>query len=402
MIHNFNIFKKFRRSLDLLYIHFAPIRVTKFNYKDSGIKKLLDLRICFIKQETYSDLYTDPTLSGLDLLLSTIHRSGPIGLFNAKLFDFKILKSNNNYNECKVWEFIKEDMNGDSFDEILKNSSKIFTKLNGDTVNKKPQNFYSISQEKIDFSLYDIVISVNFPFTRDFILKYPQILWCYMPQEPSLRHYKWSKKSPLYNYNIFLNQQFTIRFKKRKSHEINFPYNFMHSSSFSNLLGLNNLNSNYNRNGIFIENHSLKSLTPIQLEKFSSIFSITFPCEELFEQVLLKMYKAKYFYSLRKNNFKLWGNSMIDAIASGLLSFGNPDEYVNLDLFTPFTIIYNTEEFLDKIIFLEKNTRIYYKEIQLQRQLLDKYCFYKPVLAISNSFYNLKTANISSKRNALE
>ena len=155
----------------------------------------------------------------------------------------------------------------------------------------------------------------------------------------------------------------------------------MSSKSFKNIKSYDSSK----RSGVYIENHSLWHLKDEELNDIRKFGNINHPKEEPYQAILLKMLDSKYFFSLRNNNFKIWGNSIIDAIGAGLLSFGNPEEYLNIALFTPFTSINRTVEFIDKIKFLEKNSSFYLKEIGLQTKLLDKYCYYNPIKNINKA-----------------
>ena len=373
-----------------LYISIARFRVSKFPYHSKGNEILRSLKICLVKQETYNDLYSDPSQRNLNLLFSTVHRSGPIGLFPAHEFDFKIMRLSES-EESLVWQHLEKDVGGDSFHKILSFKDMLFEKKSGAVINKSPQASVAQKAEDINWNNYDITISINFSVDRNVVLSNPDTLWCYMPQEPSLRHYKWSSKRPLYSYDIFLNQQFSFHLKKEikrvfsfgriASHEVDFPYNFMSSNSFHELEAI----APPQRSGVYIENHSFWHLSEVELRNLRRFGDISHPKEEPYQAILLKMLASKYFFSFRKNDFKIWGNSMIDAVGAGLLSFGNPDEYLNIGLFTPFTCVKTTDEFINKIEFLEKNPSFFLREVTLQRRLLDKYCFYNPIKSIHNA-----------------
>jgi|GEM_PF-6960634 len=372
-----------RKHLDDLFIKSAPWRVSTFNYKDEGQKILNELKICLVKQETFPDLYTNPNLRGKDLLFSTFHRSGPLGLLHAKRFDFFILKLSTSEESC-VWRFLAEDMNGPLEVKIRSFKDELFIKDSGQKVNEIPQSGFATPMSEIDWASYDIVISINFSVDEHIIKKHPKVLWCYILQEPSMRHYKWSGSTPLFSYDLFLNQKFTYRLSRRKVHEVNFPYNFMNSSTYQELVGP----ESNNRRGIFVEIHSMKCLNQKQIQQLESFGEVRYPREELFHSVLEKMNSSKYFFSLRGSSltFKIWGNSMIDAVAAGLLAFGNPFEYHNIGLFTSFTCIASFDEFIEKISLLEKNPALYIHELTIQKKLLDKYCFYRPIKQISNAY----------------
>ena len=388
---SFNLRAKIRKQIDLLYIYSSYFRVSNYPYRDKGLEIISKLKICLVKQENYTDLYTNPQATGLELLYSTIHRSGPVGLFDARNFDFRIIRLNES-EESRIWEHLAEDVGGESPEACLNNRYKIFVKESGETINSVPQTELAIHPSAVDWNQYDIVVSINFSLEGSLTKNHPNVLWCYMPQEPALRHYKLSQRAPLYAYDIFLNQQFTLKLKGNKKHEINFPYNLMHTNSFRKLVNT----EAPHREGVFVENHSLRSLDQNDIRSFAEFGETRHPKEESYASVLSKMLRSKYFFSLRKNDFKIWGNSMIDAVGSGLLSFGNPNEYVNVGLFTPFTVIKSPQEFIDKVAYLENNPRRYEKELKFQKKLLDKYCFFRPIRSLSDSM-KYKQKKVSSR-----
>lgn len=373
-----------RHYLDWMFIQTATLRVSGFNYKAEGRKLLNELKVCLVKQETFADLYTKPAYRGKELLLSTIHRSGPIGLFDAKLFDFFIVQLSDT-EESTVWKFLKEDMNGPSAEDIISFKDKPITNASGQTVTDVSQHEVAVPINQVNWSEYDVVISINFSVDEKIVRMNPKVLWCYILQEPSMRYYRRSMSEPLFSYDLFLNQKFTYQVSKQKKHEINFPYNLMNSESFSDL-SKEDLSE---RQGVFIEIHTVKNISSTQMDELLQFGAVRFPKEELFGEVLLKMQQSKYFFSFRGKHlsFKIWGNSMIDAVGAGLLSFGDPKEYHNLGLFTPFTTITSVEELIHKLQFLEKNPQVYKRELLLQQKLMDKYCFYNPVKQVTNAYF---------------
>ena len=140
---------------------------------------------------------------------------------------------------------------------MLAFKDQMITNGKGEIVTKTPQSKVAVSMSEIKWDNYDIVISINFSIDEDIVKKHSRVLWCYMLQEPSMRHYKKSMHELLFSYDLFLNQKFTYQLSRRKKHEINFPYNFMNSRSFLEMTG----NKEIKRQGIFIEIHSVNNIT---------------------------------------------------------------------------------------------------------------------------------------------
>lgn len=69
-----------------------------------------------------------------------------------------------------------------------------------------PNGFYSIDVKTIDFSKYDIVISINICVPSYIVKQYTKVLWCYLIIENNMFCYK-----PYFNYDVVLNQNITCK-----------------------------------------------------------------------------------------------------------------------------------------------------------------------------------------------
>ena len=341
-------------------------------------------KIAFVKQEIATDLYCcSKNTSCKEMIFSSFHRSGPVGLFTKLKADFYIIKLEDDM-ECNIWKLRTKDCGGPSLEIFEEYQNGIIRKKNGDVVNKIPQSHYAIKSAEIDWGVYNIVISIDISVPARITKKHPNVKWCYIISEPCLRYYHLSTKKQINGYNFFLNQRFrTIKLNpKPKYHEIDFPYHFHYYGCFHDLL---NIPTNYYQpEGIFIENRTSSALDQTEYKKLEKLGTIRYPEEELLEKVIHKELKSKYFLSLTKGiiRSRIWGNAIIEAIACGCLVFGNHAEYTNKDLFTPFTNIQSVEEFVAKVNYLEKNPLKYKKEVNRQRRLLNYLCFIRPIKEI--------------------
>ena len=135
-------------------------------------------KIAFVKQVTYQDLYCCATqTSCFDLVFSTFKRTGPVALFSRYQADFFIVDVENEA-ECGIW---KEKahycyQHPISYYESLVYKISEWGKIAGHV---EPQGTYSIKCSDIDWSDYNIVISVDIAIPEKIVKKYPKILWCY-------------------------------------------------------------------------------------------------------------------------------------------------------------------------------------------------------------------------------
>jgi hypothetical protein len=157
-------------------------------------------------------------------------------------------------------------------------------------------------------------------------------------------------------------------------HEIDFPYYLQYYGCFNNILEEEILD--IQREGIFIEFNWRNVLTNQQkdiLTKFGNL-----RCPKGIKNILIDLAKSKYFI-IGEGTRGLWGNGMIEAIASGCLLIGNPLYVKHKSLFTPETIVYSFDELINKLEFFESNEKIYQRELKRQRKLLNYICFNRPL-----------------------
>jgi len=346
-------------------------------------RKYSHLKIAFVKQENSTDLYTDSTKRGAELIFSSFHRSGPVALFTMFQTKFFIVKVDT-AEECNYWKHRPEDCGGPTIETFDRFKNEIIENKAGELINQKPQKDYAIPCDEIDWDDFDLVITCDVAIPERIVLKFPKVKWAYMFFEPAVRPYSWSHNLPLHGYRFFLNQKYrTIKLNPiTKKHEIDFPYHLHYYGVFHDLL---KINKNQDKKcGVFLENRTSNSLKPADYELLESIGPIRYPKEELLENVIKKQLESKYFLSLNldTNRAKIWGNGIIEAVACGCLAFGNPGGYANKDLFTLFTSINNIDEFIKKVNLLEKNPKKLQLELSKQRKLLNYLCFYRPMMEI--------------------
>ncbi len=68
------------------------------------ITELCDLKVAFVKQSVYTDLYANPNAgSPLEIIASSNFRSGPVGLMQTLRADYYIVNVEPD-TECRIWE----------------------------------------------------------------------------------------------------------------------------------------------------------------------------------------------------------------------------------------------------------------------------------------------------------
>mgnify|MGYP001072221845 CR=1 FL=1 len=133
------------------------------------------LRMAFVKQDVYQDLYVVPT-SEKDpaaVLFSSMGRVGPIGLMADLGADFYIVEEEP-APETQVYR------------KVVPHMSRYFRMLKTETLDKVPgqefkrpgspvpQGRYAVSAASVDWGQYDVVISVNVSLPTALVWQYPR------------------------------------------------------------------------------------------------------------------------------------------------------------------------------------------------------------------------------------
>lgn len=180
------------------------------------------MKIALVKQEVYQDLYVCPVTekNAANILFSSMGRVGPIGLMAELGADFYIVKEEPEY-ETQIYR------------KVIPHISKHLYLLKTETLDKIPgQEFkqpgspfpngkFAIDSHDIDWSKYDVVISINVSLPTSVVRNYPQTLFAYMIGEANM-----ATGSVHFGYDVTMNQM-ARGIVSRKCGIMDFPYTFL-------------------------------------------------------------------------------------------------------------------------------------------------------------------------------
>lgn len=341
------------------------------------------MRIAFVKQDVYLDLYVNERrCSPADMLFSSTQRVGPIGLFTRLDADFLIIREEDTP-ECRIWEKVIPHYKP----EWLR-SLKDHNVLQSDLPEAKflqPGNLhahsrFSVAADNVDWSRYDVVIGINLPVPSRIVKRHRNTLWCYMIGEANLL-----ADNVYYGYDVCLNQE-TLGRVARGPGVIDFPYTFTGRSCLENImrqsLGRASANS-----GIFIEINSIPErpavTVPPTLQRLTRTGHPLLLHRQNIRDNLTALYDARYFVKVGGRIIR--GNSVIEAISCGTLVLMNPAELTHSQLLPSETWVYSIEDVLEKISELDRNPREYQRLLEAQRVLLQQLVFDIPLESLKNS-----------------
>jgi hypothetical protein len=338
-------------------------------------------RIALVKQDVHNDLYyRDSPATAKEIIYSSILRSGPVGLFTALDADFIVVKNDPSL-ECNIWKQKAHDCKHNPEEYYIKFQNCV--SRNGKTYDHAP---IAKNVDSVDWSKYDIVISIDIAIPTRVIKKYSRIIWAYYISEPCMSFYRESLKAPQFGYDIVLSLGFQRERPLFTSLSIlEFPYFLQYVGCFEDLDGVQNLKYE-DRNLIAIENHSRKIISTDQISEISKYGQPSGSSGEL-QKLITSLRYSKYL--LRFDAKAIWGNSQIEGAVLGALLIGSPSrlkhrlilEELRGDSF---------EEIISLINRIEADADFRTFCIKRQAELTNYLCFIRPLKDLALAISNIK------------
>jgi len=341
------------------------------------------LRFAFVKQDCQNDLYCcPPGSSPRTIVESSLMRSGPVALFSRLGADFHIVNTVDD-EECRVlWQPATEKGWWKASDlEALRH------KVPGRDVG---QGEFARDPRDVDWSQYDVVISLDVSVPERITRNFPETVWCYYVREPKTSAWAQSFNAPLKGQDVFLNQAYSLFRQSRSGHVVDFPYCFQYFGCFGDLLPADAAGDANERAGVFVEHMSADSLGPadaLPLQEYGPLASTNRDagqrisgmsvCSDIHVRIA-HLRQSKYFVHFAGPR-NVWGNAAIEAVASGALLLGNPGLSSQRALLNAGTSVASTAELLDRIRWFESHPHAFAAQLRRQRAILDALCFRRPL-----------------------
>ena len=346
-------------------------------------------KIAFIKEACYQDLWIgDNNDTSSDLIRSTLLRTGPIGLLEIFGSDFFIVKSNNSNAGQKIrfCQIPKDYLSKEDYKLI--ESTKI--RINSSRFPLRCPNDFSIDVEKINWSKYDIVISLNFAVPISIRRKHPAILWTCMTGEG-----RFPVLSSCWDY--FISHDYpNTPFANLKT--INMPYTFIPPRYI-----FDTFKTPQNKKGIYIEVNSKINQSNDQalFKKFYSLnLNVEFHSEEI-DKNLRKLASSKYF--IKVSGRPVRGNSFLEAMSARSLCLLHYNDCYGKIPFHQYCYFKDEKSLVDKLQFLEKNNDflvelLNYQDSILQNMIENVKIQFENALLNKRKFFNSKTYKTNPKK----
>ncbi|MBG6176309.1 glycosyltransferase involved in cell wall biosynthesis [Labrenzia sp. EL_208] len=337
------------------------------------------MKIAFVKQDVYQDLYVCPagTKDAHALLFSSMMRVGPVGLFTELDTSFYIVDEDP-APECQIYRSVIPKIADDV--KLLK--TKTIEHLPGEEFKRPgspyPNGHFSVPCRSIDWSDFDVVISINVSIPKDVIRQHPQVLFCYMIGEANLAS-KWAE----FGYDVCLNQLISNNITSKIGGAVDFPYTFVGPHCLENLLR-QELGRGSLQDGVYAE-INMSSERPVQSppDELKPLVDDGYRVrihKQNIKENLQELYDAKYFVKLGGRLIR--GNSVIEAVSCGTLVLLPRDTLIHEELIPEGCSVENLEELTEKVRYLDDNPLEYERLLNLQRDVVLKMCFENAVTSL--------------------
>ena len=339
------------------------------------VTELCDLKVAFVKQSVYTDLYADPDAgSPLAIIASSNLRSGPVGLMETLRADYYIVDMEPD-TECRIWEEKQKDFEARPFWKHI----------------VEAQKQVAVRAADIDWSQYDLVLAMENAIPARITQQYPTVLWATMVEHHRMLTYRSYLRCPPKGYDCFFNQRFgpTLCSLGRRAHVIEWPYGFSNERCIVGFFpGVTKENS------IVVESHQQREA--FQALRKTSGARVYFSGGRNIIEHLELLAKSKIFFSPLYER-PLWGNATVEAAAADCIVVGNRHAFWNPCMIDPRMHCCSVKKGW-KIISRLLSDEDYYREmLASQRARLNWYAFSRPLLQLL-SYISKSPRPFSAKR----
>lgn len=344
-------------------------------------------RVLVVKQDVNEDLYCCPPDSDHDeLIRSTLLRTGPVSLFSELGAEFKILTTVDDP-ECSIWQERATVLQWDSLQFFSSYRDRVPGRDYG-------QKRWAIAPEDVNWSDYDIVISMDVSVPARITSQFPNILWCYYVREIKAPAYAASFREPAPGQDIVLNHHFRLTPPRFLPHVLEFPYHVQRPGCFHRLFRKEEPSFS-ERRGVFVDHHTMIALSADQrnrLRRFGPLSSTVhegdrevIPTSEqvarrTMDDDLCECLLSSRYFLITPGQRIVFGTAMVEAIAAGCLVIANPESMGAHGFFlTKRTAAANSDAAAELIQYFDSATDVAEAELRRQQELTDYLCFVRPV-----------------------
>lgn len=365
-------------------------------YQDEPTSSFRLARVAFVKQDCYQDLWIGGEDEPYqDLIRSTQMRVGPIGLITLCQCKFFILKNSPCSNEYNYFQ----RQSSLSFRDlsIVQQYRAEMINASLELTSSRFHSDYSQPLENINWSNFDLVVSINSPVPYKVRQLYKKTLWLCMPGEGICQDYELHKL----RYDGYLSHNWAKYSKPRRKVYLDFPYTFIGAKDLETVDCYGQLKT---QSQIYLEINSgechqrpprLSSLPEASLLLERTGMKVLVHQGSI-DAHLIALKTSKYFIKIGGRPTR--GNAFMEAISAGtLVLMGHNDCFGNVCL--PKQSYYSSIEQLCILLKeLEDNALLYQDLLMQQKQCMVKYGIVFPLQQVAYAYNNKHTLLVEYSR----
>ncbi len=342
-------------------------------------------RVCIVKQHTTYDLFTRTGPDLQTVVESSNWRSGPIGLWEAFDTSARIVFEDP-APECQLgkrhWSQYVQGWD------------------------LWPAGRAADNAATVDWSEYDIVISIDVAIPTRIVRRFPSVMWCYYFIEGGPAGIDGPfRGSPFFAYNVFLNHRLSksplspahrsirqIRATRRAV--LDFPYYMQSARSVRSLYPKLETAP---REGFCLSHHSRGVLTDGERAALAEIGTVRTEW-----QTIADIHRAEIessYFVVHPASMPSAGLALIEAISAGCLVlspvrciWGFPE------LLTPGLDFESVDQLVDLVHVLESDRGLYEEVRALQTSRVEEWCFRNPARNLENALRAFRSSAASPGR----
>jgi hypothetical protein len=278
------------------------------------------LRVAVVKQTTFSDLYSLPKAKTTrELLESSWHRIGPIGLFQGFQSEFFIVHPEPD-TECRIGEVKQNYARADA------------VRARDDAQRQAAQEAVAVRADEVDWSAFDLVLAIENAVPARITRRHPGVLWATLLEHHRMACYRDYLRLPPAGYDAFFNLRYGPNPQSlgRRPHVIDWPYGFSAPRSLSSLYP-----EITKEPLVFVEDHQ-----PAAVKKALDLAGVLWEGGRLHAISIAEfargLVRAKVFFAVQPSR-PLGGLAAIDAVSAGAVVLANRSHLWNSSLITKET-----------------------------------------------------------------
>lgn len=280
-----------------------------------ALESLQSLRIALVKQEVMAAM---PNLPGkhamVDFLKSAGGHTGCLSLLH-ELGAELVLVREDFAPECQTWrEKVSFDADPARLENIYRNQAREMRYWTP----RGPRSLHemAVPAHTVDWGKFDLVVALDIPIPEKIVRAHPRTVWAYMITETAMPSYSASRRTPLFGYDLFLNQKCRLHSVRPSNrwHEIDFPWAFQTSGCYGQV-------APNSKPGILLDPHTSGAPEILALEKSCGL-AVRAPRGLVAIDWIHHLRASRYLIRLTEK--RNWGNLSVEAACAGSLVLADP------------------------------------------------------------------------------